>query len=195
MLVQILCDKNFRCHKETLNELDNKECTNTSQTVKNGSNTIIKEEENVIVCQPNCTQHHISHSCPDYTNFKNQTSSTFSPSFKLKTNQKSTPLPSVFPDRKVNFDNQSSSLRFLPSLTLNTNQKSTLLPSFCPDHKVDFEEQTFPHKKSTCSSINCNQTAQIQTQPSDLPTRFQTAVDIESTPNFDKISTASYHSA
>ena len=175
VLIQMFCDKNYKCRKESqidsdlqnLNQKKNKKELNTCPD---------KREEEVIVCQPNCSNHHKkrtydnSHSCcPDH--FDN----------KAHSKTQNTSSPSFCNNQQVKFKNQTSSLRFSPSFNLKSNKKSTPLPS-C-------QKKVF--QNTTGTSQNCSQLDGTTNSPSS----FETAVNIESTSNFDRISNASFHSA
>ena len=159
----MLCDKNFKCKKDTEEWENNfatlEKCHSKTPETKNKTelcSTFDERQKDGIVCQPNFSNCHRKKKDCNHSH-------------------------SCCPEQKVNFDNQTSSLRFSPSFNLQTNKKSTPLPT-CKKH-IHFK--------------NCNQTAQTtQTQQTtNLPTSsIQTVVDIEPTSHFDTTSNASFHS-
>ena len=168
MLIQILCDKNYKCQKDLdiSDTLQNPHQKKTDVENKKKSNLSLES----IVCQNHsnyrkkkfCNKTHSC--CPDCSE---------KPSFAS---------PSCCPDHQKKFDNQTS-LRFSPSFNLRTNKKSTPRPS-CQKQKLQM----------TNLSKNCSQTAQAQTAQPQTQTQATTVVCIESPPNFESISNASFYS-
>ena len=113
VLIQILCDKNYKCKKKSSSTIDS-----DSDSIENDRKTLpkhIKKEKVTFTDQPQSLN---VPTTSETINFGNQTSILRSP-HSCKPNISET----------VTFDNQTSTLQFPPSFNLKSDEKSTPKPS------------------------------------------------------------------
>ena len=160
MLIQIWCDKNYKCKNKDIAEFQNKTLPKETQRKKPEMknkielNTSFDEhQKNIVIGEPHSSLHHCKkkscinahYSCPDHqVYFDNQTSTLNVPSFNLQSNKKSSPISSCqkfnsLPNTQFKTYNQTVSS---PSQTVSSPSQTAFTP--CQTHSTPSQTHSTP---------------------------------------------------